>query len=37
MELEKQENNESECGEVSYVWTWAILFLIVLFIAMVEW
>ena len=40
MELEKQEKQEYqeyECDKVSYVWIWAILFLIVLFVSMVEW
>ena len=40
MKLEKQEIQEIqeyECDKVSYVWLWAILFLIALFIAMVEW
>ena len=34
---EKQEKQECECDKVSYIWLWAVLFLIVLFIAMVEW
>lgn len=37
MKLGRQENNECECEKVSYAWIWAILFLVVLFIAMVEW
>ena len=37
MELEKNKIQEYECDKVSYVWLWAILFLIVLFVAMVEW
>lgn len=37
MRLEKQENNECECEKVSYVWICGILFLAILFIAMVEW
>ena len=34
--IKRQEIQEYECDKVSYVWLWAILFLIVLFIAMVE-
>lgn len=37
MKQEKQEIQEYECDKVSCVWLWAILFLIVLFVAMVEW
>lgn len=37
MRLEKPENNECECEKVSHVWLWCILFLVILFIAMVEW
>lgn len=35
-EIKKKEIQEYECDKVSYVWLWSILFLIVLFIAMVE-
>ena len=34
--IENKENNECECDKVSYVWIWAILFLCVLLVAMVE-
>lgn len=34
---EIQEIQEYEGEKVSYVWLWAVLFLIVLFVAMVEW
>ena len=34
---QKKENNACDCEKVSYVHLWAILFLVVLFIAMVEW
>ncbi len=26
-----------ECKKLSYIWLWAVLFLVVLFICMVEW
>lgn len=35
-EIKNNEIQECEGDKVSYVWIWAILFLLVLFIAMVE-
>lgn len=42
--LEKQQDHnnntqlgECECEKVSHVWLWAILFMVVIFICMVEW